>query len=67
MSELSDRFDRQAAWQRSRASLSWTKKLRIALTLRQAALALRASGRSAAEKASIMVKDLHVSEDVRLS
>ena len=42
--ELLTRFERQAAWQRARASLSWTEKLRLAGELRKAALALRSSG-----------------------
>jgi hypothetical protein len=47
MSELTAMFERQAAWQRSRAALSWTEKLRLALELRKAALALRATARPA--------------------
>lgn len=31
-------FERQARWQRSRATLSWTEKLRMAEILREAAL-----------------------------
>jgi hypothetical protein len=40
---------RQAAWQRSRRALSWSEKLRLAAQLRQAALALRASGQRASQ------------------
>jgi len=36
-------LERQAAWQRSRAALSWTEKIHMAGQLRQAALALRGS------------------------
>ena len=41
MPERSSMFARQAAWQRARAKLSWTEKLRLAVTLRAAASALR--------------------------
>ena len=34
-------FERQARWQTSRATLSWTEKLRLAATLRDAAIAMR--------------------------
>ena len=40
-SELREALDRQAAWQRSRAHESWAEKLRRALVLRDAMLALR--------------------------
>jgi len=40
MPDLAALFERQAAWQRSRASLSWTEKLRLAAELRRTALAL---------------------------
>jgi hypothetical protein len=40
-SELREALDRQAAWQRSRARESWAEKLRRALILRDAMLALR--------------------------
>ena len=41
MPELSTMFERQAAWQRSRAKLSWTEKLRLAAKLRDVALSMR--------------------------
>jgi hypothetical protein len=37
MSELVDMMERQAAWQRARAQLPWTEKLRLAGELRKAA------------------------------
>ena len=40
-SDLRQALDRQAAWQRARAGASWAEKLRAALILRQAMLALR--------------------------
>ncbi len=41
MNEVEKLLERQAAWQRTRADLSWTEKLRLAARLRDAALALR--------------------------
>jgi hypothetical protein len=43
MNELDAMFDRQAIWQRARAKLSWTEKLRLAAKLRDAALSMRRS------------------------
>jgi len=43
MDELQDLLERRAEWQRSRRLLPWSKKLELALTLREAALALRKS------------------------
>lgn len=40
MSEIEQMLERQARWQQSRAALSWAEKLRLAETLRDAALAL---------------------------
>lgn len=40
MSETKDLLERQERWQRSRARLSWSEKLRLAETLRDAALAM---------------------------
>lgn len=40
-SDLRQALDRQAAWQRSRARESWAEKLRTALILRDAMLAMR--------------------------
>jgi hypothetical protein len=34
-------LERQAAWQRSRAKLSWGEKLRLAVALRHGLIALR--------------------------
>jgi hypothetical protein len=45
MNSLTAMLERQAAWQRSRAQMSWSKKLRLARELRKAALALRDPGR----------------------
>ena len=36
-------LERQARWQRSRAKLSWTEKLRMAEILRESALAMGSS------------------------
>ncbi len=41
MSDLRTMFERQAEWQRSRAKLSWTEKLRLAAKLRDVALSMR--------------------------
>ena len=38
MINVQEIFERQARWQRSRAKLSWAEKLRMAETLRLAAL-----------------------------
>jgi hypothetical protein len=38
---LREALDRQAAWQRARAAESWAEKLRTAVILREALLALR--------------------------
>lgn len=43
MNDVADMLQRQAAWQRSRAGLSWTEKVRLAARLRDAALAMRES------------------------
>jgi len=40
MTDMESLFVRQAAWQRSRAGLSWGDKLRQAVILREAQLAL---------------------------
>lgn len=40
MSELTDLLERQERWQRSRAQLTWSEKLRLAEVLRDAALAI---------------------------
>lgn len=40
MSEIKELLERQEQWQRSRARLSWSEKLRLAKTLRNAALAM---------------------------
>lgn len=41
MSDIGDHFQRQAEWQKSRARLTWSEKLVLAETLRDAALAMR--------------------------
>ena len=58
MSDLATMFERQAEWQRSRAKLSWTEKLRLAAKLRDLALSMRrpAQGRRAAAVAESRVK-----------
>lgn len=50
MSDLTAMLERQAAWQRARAEMTWTEKLRLALMLRSVAVALRASGKQDARK-----------------
>lgn len=40
MTEIEQLLERQAKWQKGRAKLSWAEKLRLAETLRDAALAL---------------------------
>jgi len=45
MFDVDTMFERQARWQRSRAKLSWTEKLRMAEILREAALAMGSSQR----------------------
>jgi hypothetical protein len=40
-SDLRERLDRQAAWQRNRAGRSWAEKLRAAVILRQTLLDIR--------------------------
>jgi hypothetical protein len=47
-----ERFERLAAWQRQRAKLSWSEKLRQSLILREAYLRLQASRTSDAESQS---------------
>ena len=41
--DLKERLERQAAWQRARSAASWAEKLRTAVIMRRAALALRAT------------------------
>jgi hypothetical protein len=43
MFDVKTMLERQARWQKSRAKLSWTEKLRMAEILREAALAMRSS------------------------
>ncbi len=50
MSEMMAMLERQAAWQRARASMTWAEKLRLAVVLRKVAVALRASGKQDARK-----------------
>ena len=45
MNAIEDLFRRQAEWQKSRARLTWSEKLALAEVLRDAALAMRRSGR----------------------
>jgi hypothetical protein len=46
MKEIEQLLERQARWQQSRANLSWAEKLRLAETLRDAALALGSAERN---------------------
>lgn len=41
-SELRRALERQAAWQRARSARSWAEKLRTAVIMRRALLAIRA-------------------------
>ena len=41
MNDLRNLFERQAAWQKARARLSWSEKIRQAAVLRDALLTLR--------------------------
>jgi hypothetical protein len=51
---LKEMFDRQSAWQRSRAAISWAEKLRLSAIMREAQQALRAGfGNSATQEQSI--------------
>ncbi len=46
MVDIKDLLDRQSRWQRARAQLSWSEKLRLAEILRSAALIMgRRQGR----------------------
>lgn len=45
MDNVKSLFERQAKWQRTRAKLSWTEKLRMAEILRETALAMGSSKR----------------------
>ncbi len=47
MVDVKAMFERQARWQRSRATLSWTEKLRMAEILREAAIAMGTRQKSA--------------------
>ena len=47
MVDVKAMFERQARWQRSRATLSWTEKLRMAEILREAALAMGSKQKNA--------------------
>ena len=49
MVDIKTMFERQARWQRSRATLSWTEKLLIAEILREAALAMGGTRQKSAE------------------
>jgi hypothetical protein len=48
MDDLQAIFERQAAWQRSRARLSWAEKLRMSLVMREARLAMKQPAAKAA-------------------
>ncbi len=54
MDDVKALFERQTRWQRSRARLSWTEKLRMAEILREAALAMRSSQK----KSKMIAEDL---------
>lgn len=50
--DLKERLERQAAWQRARSAASWAEKLRTAVIMRQAAVALRKAPPARTEGAS---------------
>ena len=58
MDDVKALFKRQARWQRSRARLSWTEKLRMAEILREAALAMGSSQRKFKMIADNEIKNL---------
>jgi hypothetical protein len=58
MDEVKALFERQARWQRSRARLSWTEKLRMAEILREAALAMASSQKKSEIPADHETKDI---------
>jgi hypothetical protein len=57
MDDVKALFERQARWQRSRARLSWTEKLRMAEILRETALAMGSGQKKSEMKAGHETKD----------
>ncbi len=53
MNDVKEMFERLARWQRSRAKLSWTEKLRMAETLRVAAEMMAKARTSASFRAGV--------------
>ena len=51
MRDVLSMLERQSAWQRARCALTWTEKLRMAIELREAAIAMRESGHRASSGA----------------
>jgi len=54
MSKRNTLFERQAAWQRARAKLSWTEKLRLAVILRELALSMRRTSKEHGNAAAVV-------------
>ena len=65
MIDVKTMFERQARWQHSRAKLSWTEKLRLAETLREAASGMGSNHRKS--DAKTWQKDGNRKEHVTLS
>ena len=57
MDNVKSLFERQAKWQRTRAKLSWTEKLRMAEILRDTALAMGSSQRKSKKQADNETKE----------
>jgi len=61
MSDIKELLERQERWQRSRAGLSWFEKLRLAETLRDAALAMGCERKEPRRFAVLLVRRRHLS------
>ena len=55
--KIRELLERQAAWQRGRASLSWEEKLEMSLTMREAQDALRSADEGKTWTASPIFRD----------
>jgi hypothetical protein len=52
MSDIQKLLERQAEWQKSRKSLSWPEKIRMAEAIRESVLQFRRAGRHMAPSSS---------------
>jgi hypothetical protein len=52
MSDIQKLLERQAEWQKSRKSLSWPEKIRMAEAIRESVLQIRRTGRLLAPSGS---------------